>query len=79
MNALVLGNPPKAATVKLEVMVLDMLLDSIESSPCGCLMVGLLLFSVSVVRHGVERFSIVTGKKMNGEKMKTKKVKYVDT
>lgn len=53
INVLVLGNPPKAATVELEVMVLDMLLDSIMSSTCGFLMVGLPLFRVSVVRHHV--------------------------
>lgn len=73
---LVLGNPPKAATVKLEVMVLDVLLDSIQSGSCSLLVVGHLLFRISVVGHHV--ISLVDSKCASADtpKSEAKKLEY---
>jgi len=45
------GDPPEAATIELEVMVLGVFLDSIQSSSCSFLVIGLLLFRISAIGH----------------------------
>lgn len=43
------GDSPEAAAIELEIMILGVFFDSIQSSSCSFLVVGLLLLGISIV------------------------------
>ncbi len=46
-----ISNSPEAAAIKFEIMILGVFFNSIQSSSCSFLVIGLLFVGISIVRH----------------------------